>query len=212
MDSIADLCLAFDGTYAGDAMRTLSELYTQIELETSSFCKQHEIDCAEGCGTCCEHFMPDITTAEARLVAAYLLFVKRDRALMDRVLEFAGNTSGPCPLYRFDSPYHCSVYAARPLICRLFGACASQDKEGNALFRRCRFNKEETMPLLLKFTEDVPVMQDYSYALRSLDDGEGVVGYLPEKVASMMDQLQFLARMLEFDDSNPDDTPNPLAS
>ncbi|MDD3928969.1 MAG: YkgJ family cysteine cluster protein [Sphaerochaeta sp.] len=212
MDSIADLCLAFDGTYAGDAMRTLSELYTQIELETSSFCKQHEIACAEGCGTCCEHFMPDITTAEARLVAAYLLFVKRDRALMDRVLEFAGNTSGPCPLYRFDSPYHCSVYAARPLICRLFGACASQDKEGNALFRRCRFNKEETMPLLLKFTEDVPVMQDYSYALRSLDDGEGVVGYLPEKVASMMDQLQFLARMLEFDDSNPDDTPNPLAS
>lgn len=212
MDSIADLCSAFDGTYAGDAMRTLSELYNQIEHETSLFCKQYAIACAEGCGTCCEHFMPDITTAEARLVAAYLLFVKRDKALMDRVLEFAGNTTGPCPLYRFDSPYHCSVYPARPLICRLFGACANQDKEGNAIFRRCRFNKEETMPLLLKFAEDVPVMQDYSYALRSLDDGEGVVGYLPEKVASMMDQLQFLARMLDFDDSNPDDTPNPLAS
>lgn len=212
MDSIADLCSAFDGTYAGDAMRTLSELYNQIEHETSLFCKQYAIACAEGCGTCCEHFMPDITTAEARLVAAYLLFVKRDKALMDRVLEFAGNTNGPCPLYRFDSPYHCSVYPARPLICRLFGACANQDKEGNAIFRRCRFNKEETMPLLLKFADDVPVMQDYSYALRSLDDGEGVVGYLPEKVASMMDQLQFLARMLDFDDSNPDDTPNPLAS
>ncbi len=212
MDSIADLCDAFRGTYAGDAMRTLSELYAQIEQETSSFCKQYAIACGDGCGTCCEHFMPDITTAEARLVAAYLLFVKRDKALIDRVQEFAGNTSGPCPLYRFDSPYHCSVYPARPLICRLFGACANQDKEGNALFRRCRFNKEETMPLLLKFTEDVPVMQDYSYALRSLDDAEGVVGYLPEKVASMMDQLQFLARMLDFDDSNPDDTPNPLAS
>jgi len=31
-------------------------------------------------------------------------------------------------------------------------------------------------------------------------------------VASMLDQLQFLAGMLDLDDSNPDDTPNPLAS
>ncbi|NLK06510.1 MAG: YkgJ family cysteine cluster protein [Spirochaetales bacterium] len=212
MDSIADLCSAFEGTYAGQAMRALSELYSQIEQETTEFCKQHQIACGEGCGTCCEHFMPDITTSEARLVAAYLLFVKKDKALLERVQAFAGNTTGPCPLYRFDSPYHCSVYAARPLICRLFGACASQDKKGNALFRRCKYNKEETMPLLLKFSNDVPVMQDYSYALRSLDDREGTVGYLPEKVASMMDQLQFLARMLDFDDPNPDDTPNPLAS
>ena len=68
------------------------------------------------------------------------------------------------------------------------------------------------MPEHIVFESDVPVMQDYSYALRSLDDQEGEVGFLPEKVASMLDQLQFLAGMLDLDDSNPDDTPNPLAS
>jgi hypothetical protein len=68
------------------------------------------------------------------------------------------------------------------------------------------------MPLSLTFDEDVPVMQDYSYALRSLDDHEGEVGYLSEMVDSLLDQLRFLANMLGLDDSNPDDTPNPMAS
>ena len=212
MDSIAQLCSAFDGTYAGQAMTDLYSLYTNIEGKTAEFCRSYNIACGPGCGTCCEYFMPDITECEARLVAAYLLFVLKDTALMDRVKEFALHESGPCPLYRADSPYHCSVYEARPLICRLFGACAYQDKNGKAEFRRCRYNVEETMPKKLVFEDDVPVMQDYSYALRALDEREGKVGFLAQKVSSMFDQLQFLSSMLDFDDSNPDDTPNPIAS
>ncbi|MDX9983013.1 YkgJ family cysteine cluster protein [Sphaerochaeta sp.] len=212
MDSIAQLCSAFGGTYAGQSMTDLFSLYTEIEQKTASFCREHAIACAQGCGTCCEHFMPDITASEARLVAAYLLFIKKDEALIEKVQQSIGNQKGPCPLYRFDSPFHCSVYAARPLICRLFGACAYQDKNGSAVFRRCKYNEEKTMPEHIVFESDVPVMQDYSYALRSLDGQEGEVGFLPEKVASMLDQLQFLAGMLDLDDSNPDDTPNPLAS
>ena len=213
MDNIAQLCSAFDGTYAGQSMTDLFSLYLQIEGKTTEFCRSHSIACGEGCGTCCEHFMPDITASEARLVAAYLLFVVKDLDLIERVKAFAGNSKGPCPLYRADSPYHCSVYPARPLICRLFGACAYQDKNGNARFRRCRYNIEQTMPYSLTLEdEDVPVMQDYSYALRALDEREGAVGYLAHQVDSMFDQLRFLSSMLGFDDSNPDDTPTPLAS
>ncbi len=65
------------------------------------------------------------------------------------------------------------------------------------------------MPSSLIFDEDVPVMQDYSYALRSLDDGNGKVGYLSEMVSSLVEQLRFLASMLTLDDTNPDDTPTP---
>lgn len=212
MDSIAELCSAFDGTYAGQAMTELFSLYKEIEGKTSAFCLSYNIACGPGCGTCCEHFMPDITECEARLVAAYVLFILKDRGLMQKVIDSVTQQKGPCPLYRFDSPYHCSVYEARPLICRLFGACAYQDKNGNAVFRRCRYNEEQTMPGLLVFEQDVPVMQDYSYALRALDDREGEVGFLADMVAAMFDQLQFLSGMLGFDDSNPDDTPNPIAS
>jgi hypothetical protein len=156
--------------------------------------------------------MPDITVSEARLVAAYLLLFKKDTTRIEAVNNAQGNTSGPCPLYDPDSPHHCTVYQARPLICRLFGACASQGKDGRAVFRRCKYNGEQTMPLSLTFDEDVPVMQDYSYALRSLDDGNGKVGYLSEMVSSLVEQLRFLSSMLSLDDTNPDDTPTPLAS
>nr|WP_319472442.1 YkgJ family cysteine cluster protein [uncultured Sphaerochaeta sp.] len=212
MDSIEDLMIAFEGTYVGQSMAGLVELYSTIENQTSVFCTQYDIACGSGCGTCCEHFMPDITVSEARLVAAYLLFVKKDETLIETLDGARGNTSGPCPLYNPDSPYHCTVYQARPLICRLFGACANQGKDGRAVFRRCKYNAEQTMPSSLIMDEDVPVMQDYSYALRSLDDGNGKVGYLSDMVSTLIEQLRFLANMLNQDDTNPDDTPTPLAS
>jgi hypothetical protein len=68
------------------------------------------------------------------------------------------------------------------------------------------------MPFSLTLDEDVPVMQDYSYALRSLDNGNGKVGYLSDMVSTLVEQLRFLANMLTLDDTNPDDTPTPLAS
>jgi len=212
MDSIEDLMIAFEGTYVGQSMAGLVELYSTIENQTSVFCTQYNIACGSGCGTCCEHFMPDITVSEARLVAAYLLFVKKDETLIEALSSARGNTSGPCPLYNPDSPYHCTVYQARPLICRLFGACSNQGKDGRAVFRRCKYNVEQTMPSSLILDEDVPVMQDYSYALRSLDDGNGNVGYLSDMVSTLVEQLRFLANMLTLDDTNPDDTPTPLAS
>ncbi len=214
MDSIAEICTAFSGTYAGAGMASLASLYDQIEEETSRFCFEHGIACATGCGTCCEHFMPDITALEARLVAAYLLLIKKDTDLIYRIVEAKHSQSGPCPLYRFDSPYHCSVYPARPLICRLFGVCANADKAGNGIFRRCRYNKEETMPKELRFGPEVPVMQDYAYALRALDSGSAEIDLLPKVVLEQLEQLSFLTAMLsgEGDNSNPDDTPNPVAS
>lgn len=213
MDSIGHLCEAFKGTYAGEAMDALQTLYSTIETETTAFCKENEIACGPGCGTCCEHFMPDITTTEARLVAAYLLFIKKDEALIERVKESEGNTTGPCPLYCFNTPYHCSVYPSRPLICRLFGACANHDKNGNAVFRRCRYNVEKTMPEFLTLGGEVTVMQDYAYLLRSLDQESEEASMLGDAVSLQIEQLRFLASMLDLSDRpNPDDTPNPIAS
>ncbi len=214
MDSIGEICTAFSGTYAGEGMAALAKLYDQIEEETSHFCSDHSISCSPGCGTCCEHFMPDITALEARLVAAYLLLIKKDTTLLYKMVDAKDATSGPCPLYLFDYPYHCSVYAARPLICRLFGVCANGDKQGNGVFRRCRYNGEETMPLLLSFGPEVPVMQDYSYALRALDSSAAEVALLPKAILEQLEQLSFLVAMLsgDEDNSNPDDTPAPQAS
>jgi Fe-S-cluster containining protein len=162
-------------------MVSLAKLYDQIEEKTSRFCFEHAIACGPGCGMCCEHFMPDITALEARLVAAYLLLVKKDTALIHKMVDAKKSTTGPCLLYQFDSPYHCSIYPA--------------------------------MPLHLKFGPEVPVMQDYAYALRALDSSATEVALLPKAILEQLEQLSFLTAMLssQDDNSNPDDTPNPQA-
>ena len=213
MGGIEEICTAFSGTYAGEGMALLAGLYEQIERETTLFCTEYAIACGNGCGSCCEHFMPDITALEARLVAANLLLLKKGAHLVDSMADARKNTSGPCPLYSAESPFHCSVYPVRPLICRLFGACASGDKEGNGVFRRCRYNREETMPLHLTFGPEVVVMQDYSYALRALDSSAAKVALLPDAILEQMEQLSFLAAMVEKGgNTNPDDSPTPQAS
>ncbi len=214
MDSIGEICEAFSGTYVEIGMKALAKLYDQIEEETVLFCTEYAIACASGCGTCCEHFMPDITALEARLVGAYLLLEKSDTSLISKLIDAKKQASGPCPLYQAENPYHCSVYPARPLICRLFSACATADKGGNGVFRRCRYNKEESMPSYLSFGPEVAVMQDYSYALRALDSSAREAALLPKIVLEQLEQLSFLAAMIERerDTTNPDDTPTPQAS
>jgi Fe-S-cluster containining protein len=216
MDSLSFLCDTFSGTYTEESFKALVGLYETIEHDTQLFCFENSIACGPGCGTCCEHFIPDVTNTEARLVAAYLLFVKKDLALLDKLANFDEQCEGPCPLYDFDNPHHCTVYEARPLICRLFGACASQDKNGSAVFRRCRYNYEKTMPDFLHFTKEVPVMQDFAYSLRSLEIDDAGSRLLPESVTEMSEQLKFLQSMLGFQndnpEDNPEDTPTPLAS
>ncbi|MFA7119469.1 MAG: YkgJ family cysteine cluster protein [Sphaerochaetaceae bacterium] len=206
-----EICHCLGSTFIGESLKQLSQLYDQIEEETSAFCEKYQIHCQDGCGTCCEHFMPDITVLEARMVAAYLVLVKKDLLLIDKVQ----NSDQPfCPLYEGNNPHHCTVYAARPLVCRLFGACASRNKNGIAEFRRCRFNEGETMPEHLIFSPEVRGMDDYGIQLRSLETGTDQVADLDEAVSNSLGEVRMICSFIDNDDNNDDDTltPNPLAS
>jgi hypothetical protein len=133
----------------------------------------------------------------------------KDDALMRSAAEHR-QSEGSLPVVSVRLPFHCSVYAARPLICRLFGACAYQDKNGSAVFRRCKYKRRENHAehiVLKAMCRSCRIL--YACGPWMIRKGRW---FLPEKVASMLDQLQFLAGMLDLDDSNPDDTPNPLAS
>ncbi len=202
--AISRLLALFEGTHHHQDMSQLAALYEEIEGETTRFKGEFSIACPPGCGTCCEHFNPDITALEASLVAAYLLLEESKRPLLERLYS-EGVDEGPCPLYDKENPCHCTVYEVRPLICRLFGAAASLTKSGEAVFRQCKYNTEGTMPALLTFDKPVATLQSYSYALRSLD-GRGV-DLLSSQVRMMAEQLQFLISLLG---SGDDD--NPLAS
>ncbi len=217
MDSERDRIVGLFGTtHLGESLAELSRIYDQVEEESSSFCRSYNIHCTSGCGSCCEHFMPDVTPLEARMIAAYLLLKPGNLPLISRVQEGHDH----CPLYDENNPYHCQVYSVRPLICRLFGQCASRMKDGSAVFHRCRFEGGRKMPEKLEFSEDsdIRTMDVYGIMVRSLDSGSGdEVSDLDDALISALSEVSMIASYLglssgsdDGDDSTP--TPSPQAS
>jgi len=185
MNSILEFCDFFKDTYVSDTLLSLNEIYGDLEIQSQKFKKDYHISCPPGCGTCCEHFLPEISQAEALMVAVYLKFILNDTALINSVLNNEKQTG--CPLYNKDNPNHCTVYPARPLICRLFGASTNSDKNGVPVFRKCIFNKTSSMPDKLYITNDRPVeMMDYGIRIENLSSS---LNLLDKAVTGQLEML-----------------------
>ena len=107
-----------------ERLESLAYLYKRADSAVAAFVAASGVSCPFGCGSCCEGFVPDILPVEAAYLAAYLAASDRPRAY-EAAAGRLGARSYPdgrqgCPLYRTDTPYHCGVYEARPLICRMF--------------------------------------------------------------------------------------------
>ncbi|PKL12432.1 MAG: YkgJ family cysteine cluster protein [Spirochaetae bacterium HGW-Spirochaetae-8] len=223
MKEIHELCNLLTGTFVADSWRSLLELYDEAQLATDRFQQTFVVHCPQGCGTCCEHFVPELTEAEASLIAAYILFIKQDESLVERLRVHDGEA--PCPLYDADSPYHCTVYPARGLICRLFGACPSEDKNGSPVFRKCKYNLAIDTPVFISAQDfrdaamPVSTMREFGVRLSSMTGSQNPRSLAAATIAAIS-QLRFIAGYLG-SDSHDDDhggagpdvpTPTPLAS
>jgi Fe-S-cluster containining protein len=123
---------------AGD-YRRLHEIASEADARTDAWARREGLGCPRGCGTCCEGYVPDCLPVEAEYLALYLLAEKPQTA--SRMLElWAGPAPTGCPLYDPTPPFHCSVYPARPLVCRLFAFAGMGSKQqGGWTFRLCRY-------------------------------------------------------------------------
>lgn len=202
MKELADLISLLDGTETGVQLKAIAKYYDSIQDDFTPFCHEFGIHCAAGCGKCCEHFVPDLTTSEALIIAAYCLAEKPDLDIRKLSDENKDNTTGPCPFYRADSPFHCTIYPVRSLTCRLFGSCTSMTKHGRA-FRRCSFTPNpELMPE--KLTEEelsdaenhVPVMNSYGAELINLEGNSGETALLPEALLRQTARLELLLSLI----------------
>ena len=223
MKEIHELCNLLTGTFVADSWRSLLELYDEAQIATDRFQSHYGVHCPEGCGTCCEHFVPELTEAEASLVAAYIILIKEDESLVERLRNHDGEA--PCPLFDVDSPYHCTIYPARGLICRLFGACPSEDKNGSPVFRKCKYNLAQDTPILINAQDfasaafPIPTMREFGVRLASMTGSQNPQ---PLAIATLaaISQLQFIASYLGSDSHDDDNggagpdipTPTPIAS
>ncbi len=130
-----------DKTELCTELKKIRSIYRSLAAKQKKFCSSFDIHCVEGCGHCCEHFIPDITPIEAEYLAFGLISEGLDTQVLEDI-EKKRDDMKRCMFYKDAGPYHCTVYKWRPLICRLFGASASDNKEGRPVFRHCKWNKE----------------------------------------------------------------------
>ena len=122
-----------------------------------------------------------------------------------------------CPLYNDNSPYHCTVYEARPLVCRMFAFSAVRDKLGYSAFSVCRLGLSSSgirfasgARLLDAFGNEPPLMSYLGSELESIDpDAAGDRAPLPEALGEAIVRVLFLMDMKQDDplDNGPDITP-----
>ncbi|MBN2511146.1 MAG: YkgJ family cysteine cluster protein [Spirochaetales bacterium] len=121
-------------------LQALEEVYRDLDCDIADWQRTSDLACPTGCGHCCTRFTPDITAVEAEYLAVFLLQHYPEKTDKFDGLEGSSSklSSEECPLFDPDSAFHCSVYAARPLVCRLFAFSGFRDKSGHRRFAPCR--------------------------------------------------------------------------
>ncbi|MBP7095002.1 MAG: YkgJ family cysteine cluster protein [Spirochaetia bacterium] len=201
-----------------DALSGVQGVYERAALEMGSFRDSSGVACPDGCGSCCETFVPDVLPLEAAYLAAYLARESPERA---RELALEGfsdaERSAPhCPFYRFDDAAHCSVYEGRPLICRLFGFSGVRSKDGSPSFALCR--RMPTLPgsaarawkgeeVARELGALPPLMSDLAAELQAVrPNGSPERRLLTDALPEALRKVLFLAG---FGASDPGDEPEP---
>lgn len=225
-----DIMRILEGTREKELIDSLGGIYSDIEARQGEWKDSASFSCLDGCGDCCSHFEPDLLECEALYLAAWIL--ESDFPLAQRLMDGSHvslNNGDGCILFNPDSPYHCTVYGGRCLICRLFGYSGELDKDGRRRWRPCRFYpSDKLIPFEHRtYGEDelsalssvpIPVMSHFMERALSLSpDSAGDTEPLRDAVVKALKRLMFIACIKGFDGDNDNggggnDNPTPLSA
>ena len=218
----------FAGTKIADALNGVHALYVDIDTEQRVWKRHTPAPCPAGCGMCCEHFEPDVYEYEALYLAAWLLAHDADKAETIRTcgaLQSRNNDDG-CFLYDPNTPYHCTVYGGRCLICRLFGHSGTRGKDMKIHWKPCKFiegigkNREhreyDETELIELFGCFPPDMAQAAARLIALNPENTETRPLREALPAAIEKLKLILRFLTPPEPNspePDlPSPRPLSA
>ena len=145
---------------------SLKNKYEVIEGKTSAFSRATGISCPAGCGECCTAIDFGVSRPEADDVAAFLLdhpepLARFEAREIEDPRELGRKVS--CPLYDAENgAAHCTVYEARPLLCRTFAFSAHREKDGGVVYAPCH-----------KFRDDVALAPRVDRAREDSRAGRG---------------------------------------
>jgi len=153
------------------------EVFKDLDASISKFQSDSGWGCREGCGDCCNNAEVEVTVLEA-LPHALLLWQSAKAELYHELLS--EKLGSPCLFYAPQaldaSMGRCSIYATRPMLCRMFGFTAQTDKQGQARLAACKWQKLGASDLLKKIDEslkdgslEAPIFAFWEQRLSELD-------------------------------------------
>jgi len=87
------------------------------------------------------------------------------------------------------------IYRWRPLLCRLFGAAVSKDKNGEPTFRNCKWNEnthEITTASMENDMKDVVVMSDYGMRLEEMNINNTQTRLITEALEPALEKINLI--------------------
>ena len=187
-----------ENTTIVERIKQIIILYDELEEKQKKFCSTFDIHCGNGCGECCEHFTPDISEVEALFLAYGLIKEGKDEEVLNLLHSKDPTIDNYCPLYNKDNIYHCSVYKFRPLVCRLFGASASLDKERHCVFRKCKYNAIGHDVSSDEFEQNrnlVVLMSDYGEAINEIEPTDMNRELLPIALEKAINKIKYILEL-----------------
>ncbi len=161
-------------------VKALEKVFAALDQEINMLQTTSGLHCLAGCGKCCFKADIEATPLEFLPFAFHLLLTDRIEAVYQQLLDKKTPT---CVIFKpvlgSLEKGTCSQYPYRGLICRLFAYSANRDARGEAQFITCKPIKENqpatvmAIKAAMKRQESVPMMSDYYFKIRSIDEDLG---------------------------------------
>ncbi|ULQ59277.1 YkgJ family cysteine cluster protein [Brucepastera parasyntrophica] len=216
MDSLINsIPSLLEGTSLADPLSGLLHIYRRIDEAQQRWIEASPFRCPSACGECCKTFEPSILEIEALFLASWIV---REHSASQSY--YAADRAG-CVYHNPSGTYQCTVYPARPLICRLFAFSGDRGKKNTIRYKPCKCMKHvehrtmEEDELYQRYGTIPPAMADLAREADCLlPDSAGITVPLREALPSAMNKIRFLLHLNghSFPDSshNPDDDAPPF--
>lgn len=179
----------------------------RLDRRIAAFRRRSGLACLPGCGECCRSTEVEATLLELLPLALELVRRRRAEEILGRLR--LSRAPGRCllfserPLGRFGG--HCTEYQRRPLLCRLFGFAAMENREGRPELAACGLIRQAEPMRVRQAATGVsggklaaPRMRDYIMALYRLEPVLGS-GALPinEALRQALERVSLALRLGE---------------